>query len=320
MEPFVVFLLGLLIVVLMLFFLQKPLKKKKLERRILQAQKKIDDAIAAKDTQSLVKLINDFDPELPFEFNIKQRKKVIEGFRNIGLHATQFLIDILQDTNSTERVIAASLLGEIGDRRAVEPLIKVAQDTKLSDQSNLRESAMVALGTLGDVKAVTALIEVAENDTDANRRVIAGNALASLGDVRAFDILMHLLQIGNTHLNWSVRATGISVLGKHQDPSAISLLVDHLAIAKLGSEEFKDEVRMAAAHALAEIGESALKNLLDVINNPESESRHYACYALGWMGDVRALPELENLTKEIKIDRNTRGAARWAIDTIRNKN
>jgi HEAT repeat protein len=314
----IVLLLGVIFSVFAVFVLAlKVIKKKKTERRILKAKKKIDDAIASKDVHALISFLKNRDIEIPLEIYIEQRKKIIDGFRKIGLPAIESLVAILQDINSLEREAAAGILGEIGDRRATEPLIQIVQNAKLPDQTNLQERAMMALGELGDNRAVAPLLEVAENDPDANQRVIAGCALGRLGDPRSFDILMNLLQIGGTHLNWGARYNGVYALGKIGDSRAIPLLVDHLAIANLGAEEFKDEVRLAAATALAGMGEPALEILIAVIDNPESESRHYACYALGWMENERALPGLEKLMRENRG--SIRAAAGYAIDMIKKK-
>ena len=316
-----VLLLGVIVSGVIMFFvlvyLVKITTKKKTERHILKAEKKIDDAIASQDVHALISFLKNRDIEIPLEFIIEHRKKIIDGFRKIGLPAIESLVAILQDVNSLEREEAAGILGQIGDRRATNPLIQIVQNAKSPDQTNLRESAMFALGELEDNRAVAPLLEVAENDPDANQRVIAGCVLGRLGAPRSFDILMNLLQIGSTHLNWGARYNGVFALGKIGDSRAVPLLVDHLAIANLGTEEFRDEVRLAAATTLAGMGEPALETLIAVIDNPESESRHYACYALGEMGDERDLPGLEKLMQENRG--KIRRAAGYAIDMIKKK-
>jgi HEAT repeat protein len=173
------------------------------------------------------------------------------------------------------------------------------------------------LGKIGGPKASDFLFSVADNDTDANERVFAGGALFDLGDPRAFDILMKLLRVGSVHLNWASRAYGLSMLGKMQDLGTIPLLVDHLNIDNIRQDEFRDEVRSAAVAALAGMGEPAYKALVAAISDPESGSCEYACYALGNMGDVRALPELERLAQGEKNHRTVRQAAKHAISVIK---
>ena len=55
---------------------------------------------------------------------------------------------------SRKRRAAAEALGQLGDKRAVEPLIAALQD----DVENVRQAAAEALGQLGDERAVEPLI------------------------------------------------------------------------------------------------------------------------------------------------------------------
>ena len=67
-------------------------------------------------------------------------------------------------------------LCEIGDPRAVEPLIKAAENPKFS----LREGAIWGLGELGDKRAVDSLVKTL-NDKDKDIRICAAEALDELG-------------------------------------------------------------------------------------------------------------------------------------------
>lgn len=55
---------------------------------------------------------------------------------------------------------AAHALGEIGDARAVDPLIDALQD----EDRRVRERAARALGKIGDARAVGPLIEALKNE------------------------------------------------------------------------------------------------------------------------------------------------------------
>jgi HEAT repeat protein len=67
-------------------------------------------------------------------------------------------------------------LGQIGDPRAVDPLVGCLKDWSWS----VRRVAAEALGQLGDPRAVEPL-KVAFEDGDANVRSAAADALAALG-------------------------------------------------------------------------------------------------------------------------------------------
>ncbi len=75
---------------------------------------------------------------------------------------------------------AASALGEMGDTRAVEPLIAALKDSD-SFRPDTRSSAARALGKICDPRAIEALIGALE-DSDKNVRTAAADALALLGN------------------------------------------------------------------------------------------------------------------------------------------
>ncbi len=93
---------------------------------------------------------------------------------DLGKQAVEPLIQVLESEKISHyyRLNAASLLGEIGDRRAVEPLIRVLQ----------KEPAIPvieALGALGDSRAIGPLIE----SLQANNEKVHHAAFAALSKI-----------------------------------------------------------------------------------------------------------------------------------------
>ena len=103
-----------------------------------------------------------------------------------GVMLDDIKLPLVQDVRTWEdwawvvRKAAAQVLGEIGDVRAVEPLI-VALKNKHED---LRKTAAEALGKIGDARAVEPL-RVALKDEDRDVRKAAAKALGKIGDARA---------------------------------------------------------------------------------------------------------------------------------------
>ena len=85
---------------------------------------------------------------------------------------------------------AAQSLGEIGDPRAVQPLIVALKERFVGTVS------ATALGKIGDPRAVAPLISVLE-DKDPEFRVAAAQALGRIRDPRVVDPLIYALQ--DTH-------------------------------------------------------------------------------------------------------------------------
>ena len=109
------------------------------------------------------------------------------------------LLDSLVDKDDISREgtqkRAAEKLGELGDKRAVEPLIDALNDMgeKFRDAGAARAAAE-ALGKIGDKRAVEPLIKVmAKDGEEFNLRNAAARALGKIGDKRAvYPLIKHL--------------------------------------------------------------------------------------------------------------------------------
>ena len=89
---------------------------------------------------------------------------------------------------------ASWVLGEIGDSRAVEPLIKALGNK--SQDASARVYAADALGKIGDSRAVESLIK-ALGDESSDVRENAAKALGKIGDSRAIEPLKEVTQNDN---------------------------------------------------------------------------------------------------------------------------
>ena len=105
--------------------------------------------------------------------------------------AIEPLIDALEDRHILVRVEAAKALGKIGDTRAVEPLIEVLQ--------SLAGPASEALGRIGDPMAVEPLIEILRHPQPLIQ-VSAAEALGEIGDARALDPLAQVIVDGKPNV------------------------------------------------------------------------------------------------------------------------
>jgi HEAT repeat protein len=99
------------------------------------------------------------------------------GLKNIGKAAVDPLIKAVNDNNFGSRPAAAVALGEIGDTRAAEPLIRILKNT--SEDWSLRIAAIYALGEIGDKQAIGPLIQ-AFHDRDQGFEDIASKALVMI--------------------------------------------------------------------------------------------------------------------------------------------
>ena len=95
----------------------------------------------------------------------------------------------LKHGDTRSRTDAAWALGQIGDPRAVEPLIS----TLRRGPSSARQTAALALGQIGDPRAVEPLVHALDHDNELVRQA-AAQALGKLGHPRAVEPGMGVLK------------------------------------------------------------------------------------------------------------------------------
>jgi len=130
------------------------------------------------------------------------------------------LIIELKSDEWAGRCLAAVPLGDIGDHRAVEPLIKALED----DVLEVRGCAALSLGKIGDHRAAEPLIKALE-DGVFQVRATAAVALGKIGDARAVEPLVKALEDGV----FQVRGCAAVALGKIGDARAVGSLTAALA-------------------------------------------------------------------------------------------
>ena len=166
------------------------------------------------------------------------------------------MITALVDENKDVRRYAALALGNIGDKRAVKPLI-----TALVDEDwVVRGGAALALGDIGDKRAVEPLI-TALVDEDWLVRENAADALGKIGDKRAVEPLITALGDGEASVRWYAA----EALGQICDERAVEPL-----ITALGDERFG--VRWRAAKALGKIGDPRAIHALEKATTDSDEN------------------------------------------------
>ncbi|MDQ1327356.1 MAG: Lipoyl-binding protein, partial [Candidatus Poribacteria bacterium] len=168
------------------------------------------------------------------------RTSAITALAIIGAPAVEGLISTLENNIETEtaRVNSASVLGTIGDKRAVMPLINALKD----QNKNVRAVSATSLGTLKDRRALTPLIE-ALNDSDLVTRINAATSLGLMVDKTATQPLLKILT--NKDEREKLRTTALDSLGLIKDTVAME------PILKVLIDEYeKDGIRKSAATAM----------------------------------------------------------------------
>jgi HEAT repeat protein len=237
----------------------------------------LNEAVQKQDVNTLVMVIK--NPKTPMD-----RNNAIRALARIrGENAVEPLIALLKDENTYVRSAAAEALGEIGDVRAVRPLLFAARYPAL----RLTRPEIVAIQKIGN-PAVDILIGELNNEDPVIRRWSAV-ALNWIGDGRAVDPI-------------------ISALKKETDPQAQESMLDRLlawkvpkvaedprmvdvCIALLGAENPK--VRERAAKLILDSPDSKAEAArpdaqIVLLNSDNSELRLQAAKSLMQSDDPKA--------------------------------
>lgn len=257
----------------------------------------------ARAVEPLIKAFNDD--------NVKW--KAINALVQLGDVSVGPLLRVLSNTQGWVCYAAAEALGQLGDVRAVDPLIKILGEYRQGQEGH---AAVKALGKLGDLRALEPLIKALGNNALA---ADAAEALGQLGDKRALEPLLAALQ----STAYNVPEAALGALGQLGDARAVEPLIKMLGnyvlgghaartlgklrdaraveplIGALGHKE--NMVRIGAADALGQLGDiRAFEPLLQILGDAEPKVREASAKALGQLGDARAVAPLINLLGDTK--------------------
>lgn len=190
--------------------------------------------------------------------------------------------ELSEASQPSERVHAAEFLGQLGNRRAAQPLIGALADP----DGGVQRAAALALGELRDRRAVAALLGVLETGSDPGARGAAAFALGLIQDRRAVSPLIQALKDPDA----SIRISCAIALGRLGDPRAVEPL---LALP----HDTAHQTCLPIAVALGQIkGEAAIKPLLDKLNDSNPDVCQNTAIALVLLGNKR---EVEPLIKAL---------------------
>tara|TARA_B100000586_G_C20036243_1_gene395532 strand:- start:147 stop:1043 length:897 start_codon:yes stop_codon:yes gene_type:complete len=230
---------------------------------------------------------------------VKKSRRMTEG----ASHKTDNLIEDLKSNDWDVCRTAAEELGKIGDESAVDPLIKMIEETHV----------IVLKATIGVGSS-----EIAAYPAEAVDAAIT--ALGKIGDMRAVELLIKLLE-DSKETKWQseiVDEWGPFELLEKLPPESVSDAYDKLGLHKeLGSKKartfkeffeqighyerkvYAESLRLHSAEALGYIGDvCAVKPLIKALEDENEYVRAHAAWALGEIGDARAVGSLVELLED----------------------
>jgi HEAT repeat protein len=234
--------------------------------------------------------------------------------------AVPVIIPFLKDKDNRETAVTA--LGQIGDQRAVEPILATLMET----EKRYRNAAILALGRIGppafpalirelrspevllrraaadalvgsDSPQVSSALMAALRDSDEEVRASAARSLGWQGNVEAVPALVAAV----SDSSWRVVDAAVSALGDIGVGAVDKLL------AVLGSPAESTIVRYQISRALIAVGRPAVPKLVTALGEPSPSVQKWAAVSLGQIGDPSAVGALKRLESSPDPD------VRWVV-------
>lgn len=222
----------------------------------------------------------------------------IKEHRDSGVE--QLLAD-LEGSDAGKRNNAAVFLGERGERRAIEPLLKIFRE----ERANVPAGVLNALGDLKEERAIDLILELMpDSDLDSNAHMLGmgTKALAKIGTKRVLNTVMKNLRY--LCVPWPVEVKEALKAFVEVGEDAILVLLEGLDIyRKAGSCSVP--VRKEIIWALGEIGDKRLienvKPFLSDKNSQLAQAAKDALVMLEWQPSTDD-EEVLFLVEQCKID------------------
>ncbi|HNW34386.1 MAG TPA: HEAT repeat domain-containing protein, partial [Candidatus Ozemobacteraceae bacterium] len=196
------------------------------------------------------------------------------------------LVETLQNPYEVEsvRYLAAEALGDSGDERGGEPLLKALKDENVA----VRYSAATALSKMRGEQAVVALIDALNDENEFVRSSVA-YALGTIGDRRVIEALLGKVDDTSEVVRFSVG----KALGGFGGEDVLNELDKRLDTASL-------EMKRALVDVLSQIkNDKAIELLRKALRNPDAETSFKASLALMNIGDIELLDDLIEASRKL---------------------
>jgi HEAT repeat protein len=202
------------------------------------------------------------------------RWKAAEALTQIGTESVPYLINALENPDEDVRWKAAISLGEIGDRRAIDPLIRLLGD----EDRFVRSRAAYAIGIMGE-QVIQPLAEVLSTEKNPDLRL---GAVMALGRIQA-DPATRLLIRATTDSAWDVRQEAMTALAA-TGRDGLLVLLDALKFA-----EKREEINII--RVLGEIGsKDAIEPLMQLLETADADARPLIIQAIADLGGPEIAP------------------------------
>lgn len=220
--------------------------------------------------------------------------------------ALPLIVAALKDPDPRVRSEAARTAGTLGDQRALDPLIKSLGDPA----SEVRIEATFALGSLKDARSIGPLTGLL-NDRNPLVSLAAAESLARMRDPKATRVLIVSLSAEDSR----VRSRAAQVLARVSGEGPLDDAVWPLAQALRDRDPV---VRYHVAEALIAQGAIAVPSVVDILRSPREGDRGRAARVLSRIGSP-SVDSLIGVLQEKGTEPAMRASAAYALGVIGDK-
>lgn len=194
--------------------------------------------------KSLIKILNSDEDN-------RVKSHTADAIIKIGGDKAVFqCIRLLRNSSWITRMKAAEILGELKDKKATLPLVRILKN---DPEVSVKEWAIIALGKIKDKKAVKPLIQSLTTEEDWQIRKESALALGNIRDKNAKNALIKAFHTDKEYqVRWA-SASAISIINDNEETKKLlqDLCQELLNIIKTDKDESK---LSAAAKTLGDIG------------------------------------------------------------------
>jgi len=205
--------------------------------------------------------------------------------------AADAVLSALRDTTLPGEIrgVAAKLLADLGDKRALEALELYIQQPKISQLEKL--GYLVAAARLGRTEGYREVTEILTESRDNNARLAAARALGDVKEEEIVTILTTLFK--DVTEREDVRVECLRSIVRTQGDKAAPLIVSLFG-------KVTGKVKAAINDTLTDLGAAVVTPAAEVLKKGDPRARAHAMEVLSALGDNRSLNALLSILKDPK--------------------
>jgi HEAT repeat protein len=221
---------------------------------------------------------------------VEEKRAALFDIRNLRSSAASAVaVPALRDRDRIVRATAASSVVFLPHGEAARLLVPLLADT----DEFVRREAAYALGEVGDTLATAPLARLMQNDPTPEVRTAAAIAIGRIGDPSAIDGLVAVLRARPREADEFLRRSTARSIGQIAQKA---LTGETYAVTPQNflPDKFKDLGPENRRRSVPVDFSNAVNVLVDVLRNTSeaNDTRREAAFALGSIGDARAVPAL----------------------------